>query len=355
MAPLLKSGRLVKACLFIALMGVLPAQGNSSGDSLWNFVPDTFVFVFGGDVMLARNVGRAMDTLGVRYPFAGIRDILSDADLAVVNLETTVGTQTRAVNKKYVFRADPAVRDGILWAGIDAVSLANNHIFDYFSAGVVETVDSLNSAGIIPMGAGANWSEFFRPSSFWIRGHWFVILAVNDTKSGFWGAEHPGCAPTWVPEGESTAVQIVAGLADMGADVIVFEHWGWEYQEFPSKRQRELAHKFIDAGAKVVVGSHPHRLQGVEFYKNGVIIYSLGNLIFDQHDSLGNIGALARITFVDDFVQRVELIPVETLTHFAQPNPFPPAQALTYIRRLCEPFGTRVKIEKNSLILSPPD
>jgi len=339
-------GGLFIACLFLSF---------AASFSQWFAPADTITLIFGGDVMLARNVGKTIRQYGVNYPFEGIADILRRADLAVVNLETTVGTQTRAVNKKYVFRADPAVRDGLLWAGIDAVSLANNHIFDYFSAGVTETVDSLKSAGIIPMGAGANWTEFFRPQSFWIKGHWFVMLALNDTKSGYWGKEHPGCAPTWIPEGESTAVALIEALAQIGANVIVFEHWGWEYQQYPSQRQRELAHKFIDAGAKVVVGSHPHRLQGVEFYHGGVVIYSLGNLIFDQHDTLGNIGALAKITFCDDFVNSVELIPIQTLEKFAQPHLADADSLAGYFSCLCEPFGTRIIPAGKSLECLPPE
>ena len=340
-----KVGRIV--VLVILMASSLWAQ--------WEHLPeDTIVLIFGGDVMLARNVGKAISQYNTDYPFEGIRDILRSADLAVVNLESTVGTQTRAVNKKYVFRAEPAVLNGLVRAGVDAVSLANNHIFDYFSAGVVETVDSVLSAGIVPIGAGRNKSEFFRPHSFWINGHWFAILAVNDTRSGYWGYEHPGCAPTWTSEGESTAVALIESLAAAGANVIVFEHWGWEYQQFPSRRQRKLAHRFIRAGAKVVVGSHPHRLQGVEFFLNGVIIYSLGNLIFDQHDTLGNIGALARITFCGDFIESVELIPTETLTRFAQPHPASADSLLPYFARLSKPFGTRVVSDGQAIKLLPP-
>ncbi|RKZ24851.1 hypothetical protein DRQ29_07265 [bacterium] len=319
----------------------------------WHPPSDTVEIVFAGDVMLARRVGAELDRRNAEYPFVKIRDILLDSDLAVVNLETTVGTQTKCVAKKYVFQAKPSALAGLVWAGVDAVSLANNHIFDYFSAGVIETADSVRNRGIVPLGAGKDSSEFFRPHSFWINGHWFAILGLNDTRSGFWGMDKPGCAPTWTPLGESTAVAEISQLSAIGAIVIVFEHWGREYEQFPNTRQRTLAHKFIRAGAKIVVGSHPHRIQGIEFYRDGVIAYSLGNLIFDQRDSLGNIGAILKLTFIDGNIDNVSIIPTETITHFAQPHIAKSDSLLQYFRKISKPLGTTVKIKDGNLNFAP--
>ncbi|MCD6595444.1 CapA family protein [bacterium] len=311
----------------------------------WILPADTITIVFGGDVMLSRRVGTLIDSTNVNYPFVGIKNILSHSDLAIVNLETTVGTRAKHIDKKYVFQAKPSSLAGLVWAGIDAVSLANNHIFDYFSAGVVETVDSVRNRGIVPLGAGKDSSEFFRPHSFYINGHWFAILGFNDTESGFWGKDKPGCAPTWTEWGESTAVAEISELSNLGAIVIVFEHWGWEYKQFPDNRQRGLAHKFIRAGAKIVVGSHPHRIQGIEFYRDGVIAYSLGNLIFDQNDSLGNIGAILKSTFINGNIDNVSIIPTETITQFARPQIANADSLLQYFRGLSQPLKTDVEIE----------
>ena len=318
------------------------------------FAPaDTINIVFAGDVMLARSVGKIIDENGVDYPFAAVKNIFDSADISVVNLECVVGTQTRHIRKKWVFQARPSVLIGLVRAGIDCVSLANNHNYDFFGAGVVETVDSVWAAGIVPVGAGRNAEEFFAPRSFYVNGEWFTIFGLNDTKSGYWGDDEPGCAPTWKASGESRAISQIKAMNKLGARVIVFEHWGREYDTIPQIRQVELAHKFIDAGAVIVVGAHPHRLQGIEFYRNGIIAYSLGNFIFDQRDSLGNIGALLKISTADGKILSAKIIPTETLTNFAQPHPYPVKYAEKLWKKLCRPFNTKVMAEGSFLSIKP--
>ncbi len=319
----------------------------------WFASPDTVRIVFGGDVMLARNVGEQIEKSSPDYPWLGIKKYLSQADIAVVNLECVVGTQQRSVDKKWVFEANPAVLAGLKNAGIDCVSLANNHNYDYFGTGVVETVDSVWSAGIVPVGAGRNAEEFFAPRSFYVRGNWFAIIGLNDTKSGYWGDDEPGCAPTWKAFGESLAVKQIATMKKLGALVIVFEHWGREYDTVPRKRQIELAHKFIDAGASAVIGSHPHRLQGIEFYGGGIIAYSLGNLVFDQHDFLGNIGGLLEIDISNGSISEVKMLPTETIKKFAQPHSYSIKDAKISMKKLCEPFNSTVSIDDKILLLKP--
>ncbi len=319
----------------------------------WFTPPDTVRIIFGGDVMLARKVGEQIEKSNPDYPWLGIKKYLSQADIAVVNFECVVGTQQRHIDKKWVFEAKPAVLAGLKKAGIDCVSLANNHNYDYFSAGVVETVDSVRSAGIVPVGAGRNAEEFFAPRSFYVRGNWFAIIGLNDTQAGYWNNDKPGCAPTWKAFGESLAVEQIRAMKKLGANVIVFEHWGWEYDTIPRKRQVELAHKFIDAGASAVIGSHPHRLQGIEFYGGAVIAYSLGNLIFDQRDSLGNIGGLLEIAISEGRVVESKILPTETIKNFAQPHPYSIKDAKILVKKMCEPFNLTVSIDENWLLLKP--
>ncbi len=307
------------------------------------FAPaDTITVIFGGDVMLARNVGAIIARNGVNYPWLKIAKFLREADLAIVNLECVVGTQTRCVRKKYNFQAAPSVLAGLKFAGIDAVSLANNHIYDYFGAGVCETVDSLTKAGIVPIGAGRDISDFAAPASFWIRGNWIVVMGFNDTASGFWGKDEPGCMPTWQEWAESLAVEQVSAMSDLGACVIVFEHWGWEYDTIPRERQIDLARRFIDAGAVAVIGSHPHRVQKIERYRGGVIAYSLGNLIFDQKDTLGNIGILLKVGIACGKLVNVNIIPVETLTNPAQPTPISDERIKALMGKVVSNYGSDI-------------
>lgn len=295
--------------------------------------------------MLARRVGAAVETLGCDYPFAGIKEFLEKADLAFVNFEAVAGTLRRHIDKKYIFQVRPRALWGLARAGVDGVSLANNHIYDYFAPGVVETVERFRALGIAPMGAGANARQFFAPKAFWLRENWIAILALNDTEAGFWGEDVPGCAPTWNAWGESQAKEIVDEMSRAGAAVIVFEHWGVEYRLTPTQRQITLGHRLIDAGACAVVGCHPHRIEGIEFYRGAVIAYSLGNLVFDQNDSLGNVGLLLELSISEGAVVGVRGLIVESLSNFAQPRPADPLPYIDMLNELCNPLGTTAVVD----------
>jgi poly-gamma-glutamate capsule biosynthesis protein CapA/YwtB (metallophosphatase superfamily) len=314
---------------------------------------DTVTIVFGGDVMLSRRVGSAIERDGIDYPFSKIAAILRNADLSIVNLESVAGTATKGMDKPFVFQIPPRYLKALSNTGIDGVSLANNHIYDYYAPALVQCVDSLWKNGVVPIGAGRASCNYFVPRTFFVGGKMFAILALNDTEAGFAGKDKPSCAPTWVSWGESLAYSTIAQAKSLGAVVIVFEHWGWEYDTFPTLRQITLAHNFIDCGAKIVVGSHPHRLQGVEFYKNGAIFYSLGNLVFDQYDFLGNVGALLQLRFYDGEPVGFCAIPIETVTNFARPCPADPALFIDYFRFLCAPFKTKCSVDSSTIIFEP--
>lgn len=314
---------------------------------------DTVFISFGGDVMLARRVGNAISVKGAEYPWAGIAEYLRKTDLSIVNLECPICTSQRHMNKEYVFKANPSCLSGLVFAGIDAVVLANNHIFDYFDDGLIETIEHLKKSFIIPIGAGRNANEFFEPAYFWFGNKWVIILALNDTEAAFRGKDFPGCAPTWTLWGEDFAIKTISENVYPGVPIMVYIHWGNEYDLFPTERQTELAHKLIDAGAQAVIGSHPHRIQGVEFYRGGIIAYSLGNLVFDQRDSLGNIGALLELAISDSGIIGTRMLPVEMLSTFAQPKPFPPESILTFFKFLCKPFKTDVICDGKYILFKP--
>ena len=335
---------------YILLIANLAA---SASHAQWLIPQDTIRIIFGGDVMLARNVGEIIQAQSADYPWLGISQYLRAADIAVVNFECTAGTLQRHVAKEYIFQASPDCISGMARAGIDAAVIANNHIYDYFGAGVTETAQRLSNAGIIPIGGGINIGAFFAPRSFYIRGNWIAVIGLNDTESGFWGADVPGCAPTWTAWGESLAIAQIVAMSELGATVIAYEHWGVEYDTIPRKRQRELAYKLINAGAIAVIGSHPHRIQGIEFYGNGIIAYSLGNLIFDQRDTLGNIGALLELGIANGGIAFAGLLPTQTLTAFAQPQPFCANSGKMTIRLNREIFGASVSQKVDWMVVNP--
>ncbi len=313
---------------------------------------DTVRMVFAGDMMLSRNVGVQMLVFGNTFPLASVGQFLREANLAFANLESPFGTQTKHMPKEYCFQVPPNAIDALLWAGFDGVSLANNHFLDYFSPGAAECVQLLRSVGIEPIGGGVNADDFFTPRSFYSGRQWFVIIGLNDTKAGFWRQNEAGCAPSWTDWGEARAIEQIARCSKLGAKTIVIEHWGEEYIEFPNARMIQLAHSFIDAGACLIIGSHPHRICGVEFYRGCAIYYSLGNFVFDQKDSLGNVGAIAQLDFIEGLPTNYSMVLTETHSIACCPQFFDATDYISYVSRLCSIFTTEIQYIDNVFYFS---
>jgi poly-gamma-glutamate synthesis protein (capsule biosynthesis protein) len=235
-----------------------------------------------GDIMLDRDVKKVGLQKGWEHIFAEVAPRIRQADLAFANLESPIGDKGHFIN---MFQAPPEAIKGVAYAGFDVVSLANNHTLDYHHAGMFETMRLLEEHKIDWVGAGNNIHEARAP----------LIKEVNGVRVGFlaytemwfiharepisWeGTEdEPGVAPARL----DIIVEDVGKLRSNVDCVIVTIHWGKEYIHEPTPEQKRLARAAIDAGADLVLGHHPHVLQGIEFYKKGVIAYSLGNFVFD--------------------------------------------------------------------------
>ncbi len=262
--------------------------------------------VFVGDVMLDDGPGRLIGRGG--DPLAAFASRLQDADYRIANLECPIATQGQALESKiYSFRADPRVVP-LLKGRFDALAVANNHSGDYGQAAFLETLEHLAGQGIVAFGGGRNLEEAHRP--LWIArgGLRIAVLAYNEFKPRSFeaGADWPGIA--WSED--SQVVADIRAAREAGADLVIpFMHWGWEREEQPSERQRQLARTMIDAGADVVVGGHPHVTQGAEYYRGRLIVYSLGNFVFDGFDTAATrTGWLLRLT-----VDKSGLLAWETL------------------------------------------
>lgn len=261
-------GGQVKGLLFIAL--VLTACLSSA---------QSLRLIFTGDIMLDDTPGKII--ADGRDPFAAVAELLRDADFRIGNLECPIATVGQPMESKiYSFRAHPRVLP-MLERHIDAVSVANNHTGDYGKAAFMETLEQLDSRGILHFGGGPNATSAHKP--LWIerKGLRIAVLGYNEFKPRSFeaGAMSPGIA--WSED--SHVVSDIRAARKAGADIVIpFMHWGWERETTPSERQTKLARKMIDAGADIVVGSHPHVVQGAEIYKGKPIIYSLGNFVFDS-------------------------------------------------------------------------
>ena len=237
--------------------------------------------------MLGRGPGEDIRRYGPSYPFQLVADALRQADIAFANLEAPITEGGVPANKDYVFRAPASAAESLAAAGIDVVSLANNHALDYGPEGLSDTMAALQSSGIVYVGAGPDEAAARRPAIVTVKGLRLAFLSYvntpDDSVSGFSVAstaatvDRAGVA--WAtPEAVAQDVAQAARQADI---VIVSLHTGFEYREAPNALQLQLAHAAIDAGASLVLGHHPHVLQGIEEYKGGLIAYSLGNFVFD--------------------------------------------------------------------------
>lgn len=272
----------------------------------------TTTLMFGGDVMLSRVVNqKSIKYKDWAWPFAKVSSTLAAADLTIVNLESpfTIGNNHLVKTGSFSFNADPQSIAGLTTAGIDVVSLANNHTINQGQKGIKDTQKLLTSSSIAFTGAGLNEAQARTP----------VIEDINGAKIGFLAYAYP--------DDYSIAGTSTAGLANMDlvklkndisklktqADlVVIMMHAGIEYTNQPNAQQKQFAHTAIEAGADLVIGHHPHWVQVTEIYQGKPILYSLGNLVFDQMWSKETAeGALAEVTVVDKIITGVKIIPIE--------------------------------------------
>jgi poly-gamma-glutamate capsule biosynthesis protein CapA/YwtB (metallophosphatase superfamily) len=311
-----------------------------AGAALSTFEPASlWTLAAGGDVMLDREVYRIAVTegRGADYPWAGgtaaitghtccgapgqalvtgrrtgnagaVRALLRGADVALVNLEGPAPDDHAYHPDGYVFTMDPKLLAGLDRAGIDVVSLANNHIVNAGAIGVTQTIRRLDNLGIAHAGAGRSAAAARRPAWLEAAGLRIAVLAYN------------GVAP------RRNATRTTAGAAPLeiapirddiraarraGADVvIVVPHWGREYTDAVTAEQRRLAAALVDAGADVILGSHSHWAGPLELVDGRLVVHSLGDLVFDlQHDARTQQGLIAELTFVGARLAQVDLHP----------------------------------------------
>ncbi len=309
-----------------------------------------WTLVAGGDIMLDRGVSLAIQgaRAGASYPFDGgtvaitgrckdcspfgwdlpytkrtgnagdVRALTRGADIAIANFENPAPDGWRWHGKGMVFSANPKHIAGLVKAGIDWVSLANNHIGDAGRAGIVSTQGNLDDYGIKHSGAGKNTADAHKASLLKAGGVTVGILGY-DTIAAYYasGTSTPGSARMT----KSFLKKDIAAARRAGADiVIVFPHWGIEYRAKPTAGQRNLAHLAIDAGADLVIGNHPHWAEGMEIYKGKPIWYALGNLVFDQTWSEPTMeGITLEMTFRGTSLVQVRIRP-HLILGKAQPN-----------------------------------
>ncbi len=229
---------------------------------------DEITLISTGDIGLVRDINNAIIIRkDPNYPFLNIADYLKNADLTVINLEGPLIKNCPVILTGFTFCGEDENVLGLVFAGVDAANLANNHSTNYGLDGLNETVNILNSNKIIPFGLEDEIK--------------YIIL--NGKKIALVGFVELG--NNWGGLNNAT-LENVSRLnkeAKNNADVVIDAfHWGIEYMYKPSENQVLLAHTAIDNGADIILGNHPHYIQPIEVYKDKIIIYAQGNTIFDQ-------------------------------------------------------------------------
>lgn len=292
--------RPVRLLILILALAVLSPSVALSGDIVINAV---------GDILLAGSGTRMYERHGYGYPFAKVAGELKTGDLAVGNLEaplTSAGKEDR--QKKYRYWMNKRAAAALRAAGFRVLTLANNHMMDFGPSALSETIRTLDSEGLLHVGAGENEIRARHMAVVECKAGRVAFLAYSCTfpDSFYAGGNRPGTAKASL----SAVRSDVAVAAKAARHVVVSFHWGKEGAVMPAGYQKALARAAIDAGADVVLGHHPHVLQGVEWWGRGIIFYSLGNFTFGTLSDVADRSIIARIVLNETGVTRAEIIPL---------------------------------------------
>jgi len=253
-----------------------------------------------GDVIPARSVNFKMLSYNdFTHPFLKTADFLRSADITLINMEAPLIKNCPVTNSGMIFCGDQRFVQGLLFAGIDVINLANNHTLNYGVEGIGQTIDVLDKNNIVFCGFPTNH---------------LAIKPYNHLTFGFLG---------WnlLEEFDENEVLNTIKQADNKVDILIVSvHWGAEYQRVPADWQKVLARKMIDAGADMIAGNHPHWYQPIEIYKDRLIIYAQGNFVFDQEWSRETkTGIVGKHVFWEDKLVDSHFFPV-FIEDFNQPR-----------------------------------
>ena len=281
-----------------------------------------------GDIMLGRGVAAAAGGSGDHAPaLRPMTPRLAAADITVGNLENTLSQAGPPRQGSDSFAAEPGVVGSLRAAGFDVLSLANNHVGDFGDRSLVQTVRRLRAGGIATFGAGATVSQAWRPAVVERAGVRYGFLGFNaigetpSVRTGQPGSVSVGMPPRTGPLDERAlgrferAVRRLARSVDV---VVTMPHWGTQYTNRPEPVQRLVSRRLVRAGADVVVGGHPHWLQGMEMVGGRLVAHSLGNFVFDMDFMRRTMeGAILELTFWGDELKAVDLVPYVMDSQFA--------------------------------------
>jgi poly-gamma-glutamate synthesis protein (capsule biosynthesis protein) len=279
------------------------------------------VLIGTGDTMLGSWATEVISDSGIGYPFKYIRSYLKDSDVFFTNLEAPFGTLGKPFEKKYTYRVSPKMIEVLKDGKINIVSLANNHTMDYGFECLDETRSLLRANNIHFVGAGKNLIEARQPVVINKKGKTIGFLAYSLTfPEEFWATDTTAgtCFP-W----EEFVFSDVKTLKERCDMVVVSCHWGEELRNTPKPYQVKFAHRLLDNGADLILGHHPHVVQGIENYRNKWIFYSLGNFIFGSYSDSARESFILKVKIKENLSTTLQLIPINVYNKEVNFSPKP--------------------------------
>ncbi len=300
-----------------------------------------------GDMMIGNWGDVIIKKTSLDHLFALTAPILREADIATGNLEGPHCISGKIpLDKKFVFKMPPEQLDGYREAGFDMLNLANNHAMDFGSECLLESIAEITDRGMAYCGAGRDIQDANIPRVIRRNGIRVAFLGYSATfpEEAWATGDKPG---TMFPYRQRVikAVKLASAENDL---VVVHFHWGSELRPDPKQYQRDLAHLVIDHGADLVIGHHPHILQGIEMYRNRLIFYSLGNFTFASYSRRAGSSIIARVTLdADGSLVSADVVPLHVLNIDVdlQPVPLPgDVVVLEELRQLAGLIGDGIPV-----------
>ncbi|WP_157972337.1 CapA family protein [Saliphagus sp. LR7] len=301
---------------------------------------ETWTMLVAGDYALAREEPPTAETT----ISPAIRDRILDAEYSIVNFEApVVGEGAQAVPKSGpTVENPPEAPEAVAESGFDAATLANNHVGDFGPGGVESTVEALEAEGLETVGVGPDFERAYEPLAVARGGDSIAVVNVCEREFNVAGESSAGAA--WLAH--RRAREAIRDADRAHESVIAVVHAGVEYAPFPAPELQDLLREFVDIGADMVIGHHPHVPQGWERYGGGAICYSLGNFLFDGMADAENTawGLVAELEFRGSEPVGIDLVPVETVEGVVHPfgeaerreRSHDRADRLAYLRRIAE-------------------
>jgi poly-gamma-glutamate synthesis protein (capsule biosynthesis protein) len=301
-----------------------PAPGVSSGltaggsaravpveDRLWRGSEQTVTFMFAGDSQFEGAVASqlAADPNTVLLPMA---PVFEQADLSMVNLETAITERGSPEPKEFTFRAPATAFTALAAAGVDVVSMANNHGRDFGADGLQDTLAAIQTSGYPTVGIGGDATEAYAPYRVTIKGQRIAVFGasrvIDSDLLGSWTASdtQPGIASAYEGAPRERLLAEVRAARASSDTIVVYLHWGNERLECPTGVQKVLARELRDAGADIIVGAHAHRVQGDGYLDGAFVAYGLGNFVWPR----GDVGAVIEVKATGRVIEGYRWIPM---------------------------------------------